>query len=337
MARRRAHGSGNPCGNRRLAAVTPPVRRAVRIGIVGAARTRQGLGPFLASACENEGARVAGVAGRDREGAERAAAMLAARLGHDVFAAADAASLAREVDALVVAAPPAGHLEGLDAALAAGVPCLCEKPLVAAADAAAGLQRVAAFRHRGLLLRENCQWPLVLPALFAAYPALVSRRVRCIAMGLSPAWPGPTMLADSLSHVLSLAQALVAVPVGAAATAIEQSDGGERAERNEVRFRLPASDGDVDVVLHLQVCPEQPRPAWFEVDGCRLDRRLGPDYSHAYVGADGVAHAVRDPLHALVADFVAAVARGDGAGAAIDTIATRLRLYAQIVTALGAA
>ena len=169
----------------------------LRVGILGAGRSRQGLGPFLARAFEAVGATVTAVAGRDAAGGARAASELAAVLGHPVAAAPDALALARSVDALVVAAPVAGHLAGLDAALAAGVPCLCEKPLVDAADLAAGLQRVAGFRARGLLLAENCQWPEVLPALRALHPTALRTPVRAVAMGLSPAEPGPARLIPS--------------------------------------------------------------------------------------------------------------------------------------------
>lgn len=310
----------------------------LRIGILGAGRTRQGLGPFLASAFEAAGARVTAVAGRDRDGAERAAAALAPRLRHALHAARDADELARAVDLLVVAAPVPGHLAGLDAALAAGVACLCEKPLVAAGDAAAGLQRIAVFRERGLLLAENCQWPFVLPALFALHPGLRGQPVREVVMGLSPAWPGRAMVEDSLSHVLSLVQGLVALPGHGNPEGVRQSDGSPAATRNDVAFRLQAATGPVDVVLRLQQCAEQPRPAWFAVNGCRIDRRLGADYSHAFVAPDGRAVPVRDPLHQLVDDCIASlrVPLAPANAQRADAIALRLRLYAGVLGSLRA-
>lgn len=312
--------------------------RPRRVGVVGAGRSRQGLGPFLARACEVAGMHVAAVAGRDRAAAERAATALAAQLGHPVAAAADAAQLAREVDLLVVAAPVEAHLAGLDAALAAGVPCLCEKPLVAAADSTAGLLRVAQFRQRGLLLMENCQWPFVLPALFELYPELVGRQVRAVAMGLGPAWPGPAMVADSLSHVLSVVQALAALGPDTRAEQVRQADGGAAAARNEVRFVLRGAAAPIEVSLHLARCPEPPRPAWLEVDGRRIDRRLGPAYEQSFVAADGRAVIVRDPLQQLVYGLAANLQAEprERTPALADAIALRLRLYADVLVALGA-
>lgn len=308
----------------------------LRVGILGAGRSRQGLGPFLARAFEAAGATVAAVAGRDAAGSARAAAELAAALGHPVAAAADALALARAVDALVVAAPVAGHLAGLDAALAAGVPCLCEKPLVAAADLAAGLQRVAAFRARGLLLAENCQWPEVLPTLRALHPAALRTPPRTLAMGLSPAEPGAAMVADSLSHVLSVAQAVVDLPPDARPGRVRQSDASPTATANVVAFTLPARSGPLDVELHLAVCPSQPRPAWLAVDGWRMDRRIGAGYRITFAAPDGREQPCEDPLFRLVYGLgpLLTQAPRERTLAFADAVALRLRLYAGILAGL---
>lgn len=308
----------------------------LRVGILGAGRSRQGLGPFLARAFEAVGATVAAVAGRDEAGGARAASEIAALLGHPVAAAPDALALARRVDVLVVAAPVAGHLAGLDAALAAGVPCLCEKPLVDAADLAAGLQRVAAFRARGMLLVENCQWPEVLPALRALHPMALSTPPRAVAMGLSPAEPGPAMVADSLSHVLSVVQAVADLPADALPTNVRQSDPSPSATANLVAFTVPARGGSVDVELRLQVCPTQPRPAWLAVDGHRIDRRIDPGYRITFVAPDGREVAAEDPLWRLVYGLRQLLpnAPRERTDAIADAVALRLRLYAAVLGAL---
>ena len=274
------------------------------------------------------------VAGRDRAGAERAAAELAARLRHAVEAFPDAATLAGAVDLLVVAAPVAGHRAGLDAALAAGVPCLCEKPLVAAADRDAGLACIAAFRARGVPLFENCQWPFVLPAFFALHPQLQGQRVQKVAMGLSPAWPGRTMIEDSLSHVLSLVQGLCDLPPDCLPVAVHQTDASPLAAANDVTFRLPLPEGEIEVELQLRLCPQQPRPAWFAVNGCRVDRQLGADYAITFAARGRIVPA-RDPLHVLVEHCVAAVRSPRPADdARAVAIATRLQIYAEVLAQL---
>ena len=307
-----------------------------RVGIVGAGRTRQGLGPFLAKWFESAGAEVVGVSGRDAARAEVAAADLGRQLGREVVAFADAQSLAARVDLLVVACPVEGHLAGLEAAAAAGVACLCEKPLVGWRDAARGLAAVDVFRRRGLLLAENCQWPYTLPALDALHPEVRARPVRSLVMRLSPAWPGPTMVEDSLSHALSLLQALAPLPLDAELGDVSQTDGSEGAQENVVRFAVRACDLEVSVELQLRCCASQPRPAWFAVDGVRLDRRIGPDYQISFECADGRVANVQDPLAALVYGLVADLQRAprERTDAIADAIALRLRLYAGVLERL---
>lgn len=309
----------------------------LRVGLLGAGRTRQGLGPYLARATALAGARVVAIAGRERARSDSVARELAAQLGHPVAVADDPAALARMVDALLVAAPVPGHLAGLEAALAAGIPCLCEKPLVGAADTALGVACVERFRARSLLLVENCQWPFVLPAFTALYPERHGQPVRRLAMGLGPGWPGPAMVVDSLSHVLSVLQALVPLPASARAEQVEQDDPSPAATRNVVRFVVRGPAGATAVRLDLTHCPAQPRPAWIDVDGARIDRQIGPNYAQSFVRPDGRAEPVQDPLHQLVYGFFTDFHAGnrDRTEAHADAILLRLRLYADVLQQLG--
>ena len=146
------------------------------------------------------------------------------------------------------------------------------------------------------------------------------------------------MLADSLSHVLSLVQAVAApLPADARVEDISQSDGGADARANVVRFRVVGGTEDVAVTLHLRCCPEQPRPAWFAIDDVRLDRRLGADYAISFARADGRVANIEDPLQRLVYGFsrnLQATNR-ESLRANADVIALRIRLYATVVEALG--
>jgi predicted dehydrogenase len=310
------------------------MQAGLAIGLVGAGRTRNGLGPYLARALEHAGAQVTGVSGRDAARAESAAAELARQLGHPVTHHADAPSLARSgVQALVVASPPEAHLDGLRAALAAGVPCLCEKPLVTAAATAAGVELVAAFQRRGLLLVENCQWPFTLPALFELYPRLRAQAVRSVEMLLAPARSGLAMVEDTLSHLLSVVQALA--PGDLALTRVVLADPPE-APQNVLQLGFAGAAGPIAVTLRLVPGPAQPRPAWLSVDGCRMDRRIGENYALSFTdGARAVS--VDDPMAALVYGFVESLRSPsiDRIRAHAESVALRLRLYGEVLARIG--
>ena len=309
------------------------------VGLVGAGRSRNGLGPFLASYLEQAGARVVGVAGSSPASAQRAAAALGQRLGHPVAAAADlAALLTAPLDALVIASPAEHHLEALQHALAAGVPVLCEKPLVEPAQHGSGREVAAAFAARGLLLAENCQWPFVLPAFRQLFAARAERPPRSVQLMLSPSGQGRAMVEDSLPHLLSVLQALWPLDAAARITAVHCCELLPHTSQLELRLSLSLPTGDVEATLHLQRCLEQPRPAWLQLDGERMDRRIGADYRIDFVDHDDPARAVaaEDPLRALVSDFVAVLAGSDAGRIAAMTAAVRWRLdaYHQVLAQL---
>lgn len=308
---------------------------AIPVGLVGAGRARNGLGPFLARFLEQAGCRVAAVAGRNEARAAANARELGAALGHEVVACPDVAALCRSgIRALVVATPNEHHRAALEQALAARLPTLCDKPLVTAAETAAGLQLLAGYAGAAVPLVENCQWPHVLPALFALHGELRGRRPERVAMGLSPMAPGPGMVADTLSHLLSVVQALWSPGPGCEVAESAAWRGGE----DPFAFTLREGKARVRCELHLRPCREQPRPAWVEVDGRRMDREIGPGYAWSF-GAGGRSVPVEDPLRQVVYGFAALLGGidHDRIRAELAAIRTRLRLYGDLLAAGGGA
>jgi hypothetical protein len=282
----------------------------IRGGMVGAGRSRNGLGPFLASHFEAAGGEVVAIAGRDQARAAHAAAALATRLGHPVRAHGSLAGLlAEELDGLIIAAPGPVHLPALQAALGAGVPVLCEKPLVGRRQGDRVEALVEGFAARRLLLMENCQWPLVLDAwrqLFPAAAAAAAGPVGELAMRLSPMVPGPEMLEDSLSHLLSVAQELFEVDASTRISALHFA--GRSGDDGLVcSFVLTTRAHALACRLELKACAEQPRPAWLAIDGNRMDRQIDlADYRISFCSGTRTV-SVGDPAAALVYRFAQAI------------------------------
>jgi hypothetical protein len=280
-------------------------RRQLRVGIVGAGRSRNGLGPFLAQAFERFGCAVTGVAGRNAVRAESSAASLGVLLGHPVRAFADVASLCGSgIDALVVASPQDAHLASIEAAADQGVACLCEKPICGSSEVTRAVAVLLGFAERGTLVAENVQWPENLPVLDALHGSWRAGSSRRVELGLSPTSADPReMLEDSLPHLLSLAWAVAGLRHGDRLE-WERSKLATLAHGSvvlEARFLAPSCT--VDARLELRQHVEQPRPAWFAIDGRRADRRIGAGYAISFVGG-GREVQVEDPLHRLVAGFV---------------------------------
>lgn len=311
----------------------------VRLGLVGAGRTRNGLGPFLARACEAAGARVVSVAGRDAERAQQNASELATTLGHPIAAFATLDALCESgLDAIVVASPAEHHLAALLAARMRDLPCLCEKPLVDGPHARAGIAAAEAFAARGLLLVENAIWPFVLPVLEALHGPRPAGPVRHVAMGLSPRDRGlRSMVEDSLPHLLSLVHACA--PVDTADELVVARAVFEHRAPDETELRVAsnfaAGTTSIEADLHLKQCPEQPRPMRFAIDGRQAERRIGAGYRLSFAG-NGREVPVEDPLYSLCRAFVDGVRHRDPVAAARSAhgAATRLRLFGEVLSHL---
>lgn len=309
---------------------------AGRIALVGPGRRRNGLAPFLAEWFQRAGYETAVGIGRDPDRTAADCTALGERLGQPVAAATDlgAALAEHRPDALVIACPAAGHLPALEAGLAAGLPTLCEKPMVLQGQEEALDRIVDGFVARGLALVENCQWPEVLPWMEELHPSLRGAEPRSVELGLGPVGRGREMVEDSLSHLLSLLQARLPVDRSTQVRGIEWEGRAEDAERLTLRFELVRPFAPVLAALHLTHCPTQPRPAWLAIDGLRADRRIRtPEYTIELCAAERSV-AIDDPLGRLVYGFAQLIREAplERIRSAGERSRERARLYRELLT-----
>jgi hypothetical protein len=278
----------------------------IRIGLVGARRARQSLGPYLARFAERSGAFVPAFAGASAAHLQETERSLGAFLGHPVrgYVGAGALLASESLDALIVATPIEAHEEALEAALQAGVHVLCEKPLLwsGPGTAARALALVERFERAGLGLAINAQWPFTLPSYRALFPALDPSRAERFAMRLSPAGAGESMLPDALPHALSLLQAVRPTDEpGLAAPRVELRASDASALR--IDFVWNPRGAPLAVEVELVRCLEQPRPASYGFDGRIAHRTIRlPAYELA-LEAEGRRVELPDPMALLVKDF----------------------------------
>lgn len=333
--------------------MTPdPSLPAPRVAIVGVRRLRQGLGEHFARWLVAAGAQVPAFIGRTPESVDEGRRLLAAR-GIDArgFTSLDALLDAEPVDALVIASPAETHREWLERALDARLHVLCEKPFIwGPGETVLGALRLAQrFLHGGIVLAEHCQWPWVLPAFRALHPESAGEPLRRLEMELSPSSCGEAMLADVMSHPLSVMQELVGDGDGARAgcgTAdVTFSTRAADAERLDVSFRVEwigaGAHPPVEFEVRLVRAEGQPRHAALVVNGRRAVRRVRmPGYEMTL--ADGPREVpLPDPMQLAVADFVrllrevrdpARAAGGEAPGSRIARrIPERLWLLGEIV------
>lgn len=292
------------------AAPPPPLR----LVLVGARRTRNGVGPWLARHLAAAGADITAVVGSRLATAMLAADDLARVLPHRPVPLAHSDDVERlpGLDGLVVAAPHEVHLPWLAWAARRGLHVLCEKPLVWGAEGhaveAAALAR--RLEQRGRVLRVNAQWPFALPAFERLHPGLDLARVRTLALDMAPPSRGEAMLPDAVPHLLSLLYALAPHPRPRVLDVVGRWSDHE-GTGFELSLRYAAGEREIAATLRLQEGGAPPRPFALALDGRTARREVDPA-TYAMHLVDGARRVdLPDPMAALCADFVARVRRGD--------------------------
>ena len=268
-----------------------------RVIIVGARRTRQGIGEFVARAFHQAGARVTGVVGSSAATAADAAHKLHQAWGIEAepFAtvaeavAADRAAGGQAADLIVALCSPFRFHQQqlLELAGSEHRPhVLCEKPMwwptpqpeqgslsqfgigdLEGATAAL----VDPFLEAGRVFDLVTQWPCTLPSFFQLYSELEGKPVVEFEMLLSPISTSAAAVLDSVPHVLSMLQTLVGC--GSVANASARYKDGDRGELHlDFEYNVSPTEGaaspaPVKTRCRFPTCPERPRPAGYGLKG----------------------------------------------------------------------
>lgn len=305
----------------------------MRIGLIGARRRRQGLGPFVARDLAAAGAEVSCFLATGEASRDEAARRLAEESGIEARGHLDLERMLDDepLDALAILSPAETHAAYLEAAAAHGLHVLCEKPFVWGVPRLAeqARDRIAAFEKRGLVLWENCQWPASLGDYARLHPGSTDAPPRRLAMRLQPASAGLQRIGDAVPHPLSLLQALAPHPD----PALEDIRyGGESPlEPLTLRFVYRAGSARVGVEVQLEPARAFPRESELAIDGTRARRVVDP-HGYRLFFVDGPRRvALPDPLTQRVGAFVSAVR--DGGPSQGSEIGARMQLLEAIVDA----
>jgi hypothetical protein len=270
----------------------------MKVAVIGARRVRQGLGPYVVRHLAALGAEVPCFLASRAE----TIPVTERETGARGYTALDRMLARHRLDAIAILSPAETHAGYLEAALEAGLHVLCEKPLVwgnarSAQRAAAIEQR---YREAGLGLRECCQWPYTLPAYRDLHGEV--GKVKSFGMRLSPGKREPReMLGDSLSHPISLLQALVPGPAEIADIRFPRLTPGSL----RLTFDWLAPGGAVAATIELISREAPPREAGYGLNGGWAERRIRTgDYAFSFVDGEREVP-VPDPLQELLRDFVA--------------------------------
>ncbi|MEM7413142.1 MAG: Gfo/Idh/MocA family oxidoreductase [Myxococcota bacterium] len=308
----------------------------LRVGLIGARRTRQGLGPFVARDLRALGVEVpVFLATRESSIAPTQAALREiAEIEAAGFTESDA-FFAEALDAVAILSPSETHEAHLARAAEAGVSVLCEKPLVWGGTGLAERSRelVERFAGQGLWLYENCQWPFTLPGFEALYPGAFESPPKQFRMQLQPVSEGLQALGDALSHPISVLQRALPGP-----TTLRNVVFSTRSHPDvplQVRFDYDSGAGSCAVQIDLAREDTIPRRASLAFDGREARRVVEPEsYRLSFAGSERTVP-LDDPLTLLIADFVRCLGSGDETerSAHARQIVQRMELLEELIAA----
>ena len=277
----------------------------IKVVVVGARSAMQGTGPFIASAFKTLGAEVCAVVGTSD--ATVTEARHALKRNQDIecrgYTDLQEAIAAERPDAVAICSPYPVHAEQLAQVASAGCHTLVEKPLAWPGSQQDISEMVERYTAKRLLLQLVTQWPQSLHAYTKLHVPLASA-ITDFTMALSPISIGPNMIPDSAPHFISMLQALVGPgECEQVEITVQHSSSGEP-NRLQLECIYRHKKGNTPAQLQLATCEHRPRPAWYQINGLRVDRRIElPEYRQYLVSQTETA-ALTDPLESVVAGFL---------------------------------
>ncbi|MGH8885527.1 MAG: Gfo/Idh/MocA family oxidoreductase [Egibacteraceae bacterium] len=283
-----------------------------RIGVVGAGRTRNGTGPFVAASLRRAGAELVAVATSSYKSATSAASALTAGGARcEPWFPPERMLYEAPIDAVAICSPLATHLRYLQIALDRRLHVFCEKPLFAirsGADLRLAGKLVAAFAAKGCVLHLNTQWTFTVEDFLRLHQLESLPTARRLRVELAPSVTGLEMLLEALPHANSLLLALR--PEVTRIRNVEYT-WMRNGEGIHLAFVGSSARGPLDATYLFRYCPLQPRPAAYEINDLRADRVV--TISNGYRIFLRAAHRtirIRDPLDKSVDHFLATMRNG---------------------------
>ncbi len=295
-----------------------------KIGIVGAARRKQGTGPFIARTFSELGNEIVGIVGTSPTSLGYALSVLRDHYNIDTPGYLSVKKLLNhtQVDALAICSPPDTHLQYLQQGLSAGLHIFCEKPLwwpnafppeftlMEYENSLRPLLEEAC--EKGRIIHLNTQWTYTLQDFYKLYSSQLTTplEVQQFAMDLCPQSKGLEMLVDTASHGLSMLYQLVGEGNISEIRCIKENH--QDSEKWQIHFNYVHKKGTTRTKFGLTSSQGMPKPARYEINGLEVNRNVVlPDYQIQLQSKHSMMNII-DPLESSIRDFIASMDAATG-------------------------
>ncbi len=278
----------------------------MKISIIGAGRTRNGIGEYIGKYSHRHGATVTSVLGTTEITSLHAASALRTYgIEAHSYTDFDAMVNAEKPDAVVIASPSSTHYDYLLKCLDRGLHILCEKPFIW--DDTTDLRRrvediLKKAREKGLTIAMNSQWPFSIDDYEEICGKIRIEERNKFFVRMSPFSPGRVMIPESVPHPLSI----LYCRLGAGGIR-ELNFEWEREGALAIRFTYLFESRACDVLIKLVHQWTPPRDFSFGFNDKVVTRSLDFNRYEIYFNYANKKLKIVDPLELSVKNFMEAV------------------------------
>jgi Oxidoreductase family, NAD-binding Rossmann fold len=278
----------------------------MKISIIGAGRTRNGIGEYIAKYFRQHGAEVTSVLGTTEQTSLQASSALRKyKIDAHSYTDFDEMVSAEEPDVVVIASPSSTHYDYLLRCLGRGLHVFCEKPFIWD-DRPDIRKRAEEFfekaREKRLIVAMNSQWPFSIDDYEKICGKIRIEEKNHFFVRMSPFSPGRVMISESVPHPLSILYCRLGV--GEIQTLDFELDG--KGEMN-IRFTYLFETRTCDVLIKLVHQKTPPRDFSFGFNEKIVSRSLDLNHYDIYFNFGKSKLKIPDPLERSVKNFMEAV------------------------------
>ena len=278
----------------------------LNVSIIGAGRTRNGIGEHIGKYFHQHGAKVTSVLGTTVATSLQASSALR-KYGIEAHPYTNFNEMVRseKPDAVVIASPSSTHYEYLLQCVDSGLHIFCEKPFIwdDAIDLRERMEDIfQKAREKKLAIAMNSQWPFSIDAYETLCGKIVIKKLNTFFIKMSPPFAGREMIPESVPHALSLLYCLLGV--GEIDDLNFESDGKKEMS---IKFSYLFETRACDVVIKLIFQDTLPRDLSFGLNDRIVSRSLGLEDYEIYFHYGDKKLRIVDPLALSVQNFMEAV------------------------------
>ena len=278
----------------------------MKVSIIGAGRTRNGIGEYIGKYFHQHGVNVTSVLGTTEATSLQASSALR-KYGIEAhpYKDFDAMVSAEKPDLVVIASPSSTHYDYLLKCLDGGLHVFCEKPFIWGDRKDIGKKIGDIFekaREKRLTIAMNSQWPFSIDDYEEICGKVRVRKRNNFFVRMSPFSPGRVMIPESVPHPLSL----LYCRLGAGKIEQLNFELEEEGEMN-IRFTYLFETRTCDVLIKLVHQKTPPRDFSFGFNEKIVARSLDIDHYDIYFNYGNKKVKIMDPLERSVRNFMEAV------------------------------